>query len=80
MQISREFIHGFGKYVALPPRHEWQTPPGQLNLLISSDTKIQAHGTTGLGPVDDEVTWKGTIGKNPTFIQTVRESADNFRQ
>jgi signal transduction histidine kinase/ActR/RegA family two-component response regulator len=79
-RVSGDFIHGPGKYVALAPPHEWQTPPGQLNLIVNSDTDAVVFGNTGLGTAyGDAVRWNGSMGQISTLIKNVRLAADEFR-
>jgi hypothetical protein len=77
--ITGELIHIPGKYAALQPPHEWQTPDGVINITVFGAGQAYANGITPEGPLATIFAWKGAIALLDPIIRNLRGRTEKFR-
>ena len=77
--IRAEVIHMPAMHTGLQPQHEWQTPPGDLKIIVQGQKSVYVHGKTGDGDVDTQTNWNANDKQVATKINDIRGSAEMFR-
>jgi len=80
VNVTAEVIHAPGTHTGIDPPHEWQTPDGEVNIVVVGGGKAYAGGKTPLGPLSTMFDWKGAQALIDPPIRNLRDSADKFRE
>ncbi|HEX8923087.1 MAG TPA: CHAT domain-containing protein, partial [Pyrinomonadaceae bacterium] len=77
--IIAEVIHMPAMHTGLQPQHEWQTPPGKLDIVVQDAKTVYVLGMTHGGEVNAPTNWNANDKQVSSKIESIRDSAENFR-
>jgi hypothetical protein len=77
--IDLDVLHTPAAHLQVGPRHEWQTPPGTLNISVLSGGNALVQGRSRDQSLGEFISWTGAPARLDGPIINVRQAAEDFR-
>ena len=77
--LTTNIVHAAAEHLNLRPAHEWQTPPGELNISVIGNGLAFVTGEAGGQTVGEATQWFAAPAKIAGSIENVGKELERFR-